>query len=292
VSDIATAAPNGQASTPKIISADARVTAPHGVKGLVLGPTGVGKTTLLRTLDPGTTLFMDVEAGDLAVQDLAVDALRPRTWPECRDLAVALAGADPAVSDAACYSAGHYTAVRDHFDPEQLNRYQTYFIDSITAAGRLCFAWSSQQPEAFNDRGKKDLRGAYGLHAREMLAWLMHLQQARSINVIFLGILETVVDDFNRTEHRLQMEGSRTGRELPGIVDQVITYNWLDFGDGVLTRGFICTSPNYWGYPAKDRSGRLDQIEEPHLGKLIDKLTRPRAAASSDPQPLSNSNSK
>jgi hypothetical protein len=248
---------------------------------LIVGPTGVGKTSLLRTLPLPTTSFIDIEAGDLAVQDLAVDTLRPRTWPECRDLAVALAGADPSVPDAACYSAGHYTAVKDRFG-DQLGRYQTYFIDSITAAGRLCFAWSSQQAEAYSDRsGKKDLRGAYGLHAREMLAWLMHLQQARTINVIFLGILETVTDDFNRTEHRLQMEGSRTGRELPGIVDQVVTYQWIDFGDGVLTRSFICTSPNRWNYPAKDRSGRLDQIEEPHLGKLIDKLTRPGAAASS-----------
>jgi hypothetical protein len=61
---------------------------------------------------------------------------------------------------------------------------------------------------------------------------------------------------------------------------------WIDFGDGVLTRAFVCTSPNRWNYPAKDRSGRLEQIEEPHLGKLLQKLTGPRAAASQDPQPL------
>jgi hypothetical protein len=76
------------------------------------------------------------------------------------------------------------------------------------------------------------------------------------------------------------MEGSRTARELPGIVDEIVTMAWVDFGDGVLTRSFICTAPNRWQYPAKDRSGRLDQIEEPHLGKLIDKLTKPWAAAS------------
>jgi hypothetical protein len=35
----------------------------------------------------------------------------------------------------------------------------------------------------------------------------------------------------------------------------------------------VCTSPNPWGYPAKDRSGRLEQIEKPHLGELIEKLT-------------------
>jgi AAA domain len=260
----------------KIIPADARGTAPRGAKLLLTGPTGVGKTSLLRTLDSTTTLFVDIEAGDLAVQDVAVDAYRPRTWPACRDVAVYLAGANPAVPANAVYSEAHLDAVIDAFDDSnRLARYSTFFIDSLTAAGRLCFAWASQQAEAFSERsGKRDLRGAYGLHAREMCAWLMHLQQARAVNVVFVGILETVTDEFNKTEHRLQMEGSRTSREIPAIVDQIITMNWINFGDGVLTRAFVCTSPNQWQFPAKDRSGRLEQIEQPHLGKLFDKLTR------------------
>ena len=71
------------------------------------------------------------------------------------------------------------------------------------------------------------------------------------------------------------MEGAKTGRELPGIVDQIITMHWVDFGDGMPIRAFVCTAPNPWGYPAKDRSGRLEQIERPHLGDLITKLTGP-----------------
>ena len=68
--------------------------------------------------------------------------------------------------------------------------------------------------------------------------------------------------------------GSKTARELPGIVDQIITYQFLDFGDGKPpVRGFVCTAPNSLGLPAKDRSGRLDQIEAPDLGKLLSKLT-------------------
>jgi hypothetical protein len=33
---------------------------------------------------------------------------------------------------------------------------------------------------------------------------------------------------------------------------------------------------NPYGYPAKDRSGRLQTIEEPHLGRLMQKMVAPR----------------
>ena len=67
-----------------------------------------------------------------------------------------------------------------------------------------------------------------------------------------------------------------TANELPGIIDQIITYQFLDFGDGKPpVRGFVCKSPNPWGYPAKDRSGRLEELEPPNLGALIEKLTGP-----------------
>ena len=51
---------------------------------------------------------------------------------------------------------------------------------------------------------------------------------------------------------------------------------WIRFdGSDAPTRVFICTSPNQWGFPAKDRSGRLDQIEEPNLQKLLRKMIVP-----------------
>ena len=93
------------------------------------------------------------------------------------------------------------------------------------------------------------------------------------MNIVFVGILEFATDELNRGLWQLQCEGSKTGREVPGIVDEIITYQFLDFNDGKPPeRGFVCTSPNPWGYPAKDRSGRLDPIEPPDLGRLLDKL--------------------
>jgi AAA domain len=257
-----------------IISADERMAQNTGVKALILGPAGVGKTTLLRTLDPKTTLFIDLEAGDLAVQDVKIDAFRARTWEECRDIACYVGGPNPSLPATAVYSHAHYDALCSAMGGvDALSKYETYFIDSITVAGRLCFRWCEQQPESFNDKGKKNMLGTYGLMGREMISWLTQLQHTRGKNVVFVGILENKKDDFNVTSWELQVDGGKTGKELPGIVDQIVTMQFVDFGDGQQVRALVCTSPNPWKYPAKDRSGRLEQIEEPHLGKLIAKVS-------------------
>jgi hypothetical protein len=257
----------------KIISADERMAEKRGAKILLLGPPGVGKTTQLRRLDPKRTLFIDCEAGDQAVLDLRVDTIRPEDWPACRDLVVRIGGPNKSFPATLCYSQAHYEAAGGAL--ADLERYDTIFVDSLTAVSRLSFRHAEQQPEAFSERtGKKDTRGAYGLHAREMILWLHHLQHAREKNVIFVGILEQVLDEFRHATWQLQAEGSKTSREIPGIVDQIITFQFLDFGDDKPpTRGFVCTMPNSWSYPAKDRSGRLDQIEQPDLGALLLKLT-------------------
>jgi hypothetical protein len=108
-----------------------------------------------------------------------------------------------------------------------------------------------------------------------MLGWLNQLQHARGRTVVFVAVLERHVDDFNIATWQPQIEGSKTGRELPAVADQIITMQWVDFGDRKPVRAFICTNPNQWNYPAKDRSGRLEQLEPPNLGALIEKLTGP-----------------
>jgi energy-coupling factor transporter ATP-binding protein EcfA2 len=262
----------------KIITADERLAEKRGAKILILGPTGVGKTSLLRTLSQemlASTLFVDIEAGDIAVSDLSVASVRPRTWTECRDLACVLGGFNPALPANVAYSEAHFNEVMKSPELAQLVGYQVLFVDSLTAAGRLCFTWAEQQPEAFTDRGRKDLRAVYGLHARSMLGWLNQLQHARLRIVVLVAVLEKHVDELNVPSWQAQMEGAKTGRELPAIVDEILTMNWINFGDGKPSaRAFVCT-PNGWGYPAKDRSGRLEQIEPPNLGALIEKLTGP-----------------
>jgi hypothetical protein len=257
-----------------IISADERLKETRGIKGCIFGKSGIGKTSLLWTLDPRTTLFFDLEAGDLAVEGWHGDTIRPKTWQECCDFAVFIGGPNRALRPDQKFSQKHYDEVCQKYgDPQILEKYETIFIDSITVAGRLCFQYCQGQPEAFSEKsGKSDIRGAYGLHGREMISWLTHLQHTRSKNIWFVGILDEKLDDFNRKYYQVQIEGSKTGLELPGIVDQVITMAEICSEDSKTYRALICHTINQFNYPAKDRSRRLEEIEEPHLRKLMEKI--------------------
>jgi hypothetical protein len=262
----------------KIITADERLAEKSGATVLLVGASGVGKTSQLRTLRAemlATTLLVDIECGDLAVRDLPVASVRPRRWEECRDLACVLGGFNPALPATAAYSEPHFNEVMKNSELARLASYQILFVDSLTAAARLCLTWAEQQPEATTDRGRKDLRAIYGILGRSMVGWLNQLQHAHGRNVIFVAVLEKNVDDFNIATWQPQIEGGKTSRELPAIVDQIITLAFVDFGDRKPVRAFVCTNPNPWGYPAKDRSGRLEQLEPPNLGALLEKLIRP-----------------
>jgi hypothetical protein len=266
-----------------IISAQQRMAERKGVKLLMLGKSGIGKTTRLRDLDPSTTLFIDIEAGDLSVASWPGDTIRPASWPECRDLFVYLAGPDRSLPPEAAFSVAHYEHVVGQFgDPAQIDRYATFFVDSITQMSRLCFTWCKSQPGAISDRsGKPDLRAAYGLLGQEMVGALTHLQHARGKNVVFVAILDERLDDFNRRVFEPQIEGSKTGLQMPGIVDEVVTLAEIKAEDGSAYRAFVTHTLNPYGFPAKDRSGRLDLLEPPDLGALIAKCAGNPAATTS-----------
>lgn len=265
----------------RIITADERMAEKRGIKGVIFGPSGIGKTSLLWTVAPDTTLFVDLEAGDLAIEGLKIDSVRPKTWEEFRDFTVFLGGPNPALRPDQPYSRAHYEHVVEKFgDPSMLDKYETYFVDSITVLSRICFQWAKGQPESFSEKtGKPDVRGTYGLVGREMIGALTHLQHTRGKSVWFVGILERKTDDFNRSTWEPQLEGSKAGRELPGIFDQVVSMVELKSDEGAAYRAFVTKTLNPWAFPAKDRSGRLEMIEEPHLGRLMDKIRGPAKPA-------------
>ena len=83
----------------QLLDAQARLVEPRHPKILIAGPPGIGKTSLLRTLSPealATAVLIDLEAGSLPIAHLPIASIRPRTWSDCRDIACAIGGPDPA----------------------------------------------------------------------------------------------------------------------------------------------------------------------------------------------------
>lgn len=272
----------------RIVSAGERLSAAGAKTTMaIFGPSGVGKTSLLKSLPPAETLCIDLEAGMKSVQDWPGDSIPVRTFADALDIGCLVGGVNPSADPNGFFSEAHYQHLSQTYPDlvQMIAGKRIIFVDSITDLTRQAMAWAKTRPEAFSDKtGKPDTRGAYGLLAREVIGLLKHLQHAQAKTMIFVGILERVTDEFNRTTWQPQMEGGKAGRELPGIVDQVITMSlfaadgegWRHDPERGEDRRLVCRAGNPFGLPAKDRSGRLDVTEPPDLGALLSKINATR----------------
>lgn len=239
----------------QIITADQRVRS-AAVKGLIFGQAGVGKTTLLKTLDPATTLCLDFEAGMLSVQNddqfgpaWRGDSIRVENWPEAKAILQAF-----------------------QQKAEFLAKYKTVFVDSLTFASKLCIAWCKQHPEAVTKSGQPDIWAVYRLLSEEMIDWTKGWFYLPDVNIWMLGGLERKKIE-NVTEWIPLLDGLRLYAELPYIMDYCFVMARFKATDGNTYTGIFTdpvTNPEYAHVPVKYRS-KLDPIEQPHLGNITAK---------------------
>ena len=271
----------------KLVTAEQRLSVAGSKTSMaIFGPWGVGKTSLLKTLPASETVCIDLEAGLKSVErEWQESSLEIDAFGDFQDIVALIGGPDLKADPSKWYSRQHFDYATSIYAGtrigELLRTRRNIFIDSITDLTRVALTFAKRQPEAFSEKsGKPDTRGAYGLLAQEIIRALKHLQRAHGKTIIFVGILDLITDDFGRQTWQPQMEGSRAGRELPGIVDQVISMQLFSrdangacvLDEKAEERRLVCRRENPWALPAKDRSGRLDTTEPPDLGALLRKI--------------------
>lgn len=274
----------------KIISADERMGQLRQRRDTlcIWGPISSGKTSLLRTVDPSTTLVMDMESGLRSVSDVPFDSIGVRSFMDFADFCVLIGGANEALRPGDLLSRTHYDMARERQGAIDVEKYKLLFVDSLTELSRLSNTYVKNLPgsmvEKKNSGGQmvEDNFFVYRELAKATLDCLRHLQHHAPMTVVFVGILEGRADDFNRVQWQPQMAGAAIGRELPGLLDHVFILSQFSYVEGSgfahapgvgEHRCFVTQSPNPWGLPAKSRSQHLlEVVEKGDLGYILSKI--------------------
>lgn len=246
------------------------------ITGCILAPYGMGKTSLLKTLDPETTLFVNIENGDLSVLDWIKEnnvlTLNVEKFLDLADLVTLLNG--PNLNAVGIYGKEHYNkALEKYGDIKKtcLAGIKTIFIDSLTYLSRLSFEHYKNSPLAVSEKtGKLNLMAVYGLHGEAFIKLLIQFQNLKSINTWFVCATEEKRDDAGRKYTDIQIDGQKGSLEMPGVLDEVFTL-MIDPQDSD-KRVLICKNNNDYGVFAKDRSSKLNEIEPANLTFIMNKL--------------------
>jgi phage nucleotide-binding protein len=207
-----------------------------GVKIVVYGDSGAGKTSLIPTL-PGKVLILSAESGLLSIQDYDADVIEVSSVDDVRDAYV--------------------------FLKEGNHDYAWVALDSFS---EICEVLLSEEKKK-----TKDPRQAYGAVIETGTA-LARAFRDLPLGVYFSAKAEKVKDDATgRVSASIAMPGAKLGAALPYLFDEVFyLFSATDKESGEVERWLQTTGDQR--AVAKDRSGKLDQYEPADLSAIISKI--------------------
>lgn len=205
----------------------------NGVKTVVYGGAGTGKTRLCASAP--SPIIVSAESGLLSLSDGEVDFIEVNSLKQFDEVYRWAKGS------------------------EEANNYETICLDSLSEIAEVLVAELIPQ--------YKDGRQAYKALADAMMPMLRKFRDLKEKHTCFTVKMIRIKDeDSGATTDELLMPGQVLGNQIPYMVDELF-YMTVDRKGNSLVQ----TAPSRTAF-CKDRSGALDNPEEPNLTKIIHKI--------------------
>ena len=207
----------------------------NGVKLLVYGQAGAGKTSLIKTLP--TPIVLSAEAGLLSLQSANLPYIEIMDMESLHEAYEFLTGTEG-------------------------EAFESVALDSISEIAEVCLIHEKKIA--------KDPRQAYGAMQEQMGEIIRLFRDLPNKHVYMSAKLEKATDEMGRILYSPSMPGNKTGQALPYFFDEVLALRIEKDADGATQRALMCDGDGLWN--AKDRSGKLEAWEAPDLGEIIKKI--------------------
>lgn len=219
------------------ITTSAQAAALHGVKCLVYGKAGTGKTTLCATAP--NPIILSAEAGLLSLRKYSIPVIEIKTIEDLME------------------------AYQWATESEEAKHFETICLDSLSEIAEVVLLHAKKT--------SKDPRQAYGELLEKMNTTVRSFRDLSGKHVYMSAKQETVKDEAMGTSmYGPSMPGSKLGGQLPYLFDEVFRLGIGRTQDGTEYR-YLQTRPDFQS-DAKDRSGCLEPVEQPDLSVVISKI--------------------
>lgn len=208
----------------------------NGVKLLVYGQAGAGKTSLIRTLP--NPIVLSAEGGLLSIQDADLPFIEVNSMDDLNEAYEWLTSSEEAA------------------------QFDSVALDSISEVAEVVLQYELKR--------NKDGRAAYGELNSTMQELIRSFRDLPGKHVYFSAKLEKSQDEMGRMLYNPGMPGKSLTQGLPYFFDEVLALRVEKDAEGNTQRALMCDSDGLWA--AKDRSGKLDAWEAPDLGAIIAKI--------------------
>jgi len=210
--------------------------AANGVKLLVYGQAGAGKTSLIKTLP--NPVVLSAEGGLLSISDADIPFIEVKSMDDLREAFAWLT------------------------ESKEAAEFQSVALDSISEVAEVVLHHEMKK--------NKDGRAAYGEMNTTMQELIRAFRDVPGKHVYMSAKLEKSQDEMGKMLYNPAMPGKSLTQGLPYFFDEVLALRVEKDGEGNTQRALMCDSDGLW--LAKDRSGKLDMWELCDLGQVISKI--------------------